>query len=40
MAEREEGIVREFLDVSVKGDFMGSLGYFADAASYRINAWN
>jgi limonene-1,2-epoxide hydrolase len=40
MAEREEVIVREFLDVSVKGDIMGSLGYFADGASYRINAWN
>lgn len=33
MAEREEGIVRAFLDASVQGDIDQVLSYFADVAS-------
>jgi len=40
MAEREEGIVRAFLDASVKGDIDQVLSYFADGGSYRMSRWH
>jgi limonene-1,2-epoxide hydrolase len=40
MSEREEGIVRSFLDVSVEGDIDKGLDYFAQDGSYQVNAWN
>ena len=40
MAEREEGIVRAFLDACVKGDIDQALSYFADEASYQMNRWH
>jgi len=40
MVEREEGIVRAFLDASVKGDIDQVLSYFADGGSYPMNRWH
>src|SRR5579864_3587780 len=40
MTEREEQIVRDFLDVFEEGDIAGSARCFARDASYRMNAWN
>jgi limonene-1,2-epoxide hydrolase len=40
MAEREEGIVRAFLDANVKGDIDQVLSYFAEGGSYQMNRWH
>ena len=39
MSEREEGIVREFLEFFVTGDVARAANYFADDGSYRTYAW-
>ncbi len=39
MAERDEGIVREFLDLFVTGDIARAADYFADDGAYRTYAW-
>jgi limonene-1,2-epoxide hydrolase len=39
MSDREEGIVRDFLD-ALTGDAAGSASYFADGGSWRLNAWH
>ena len=40
MGEREEDVVRSFLDACVTGSVAEQVGFFADGASYRVNAWH
>jgi len=39
VSEREEGIVREFLEFFVTGDVARAAKYFAEDGSYRTYAW-
>jgi limonene-1,2-epoxide hydrolase len=39
MSQREEEIVREFLDARMAGDIDGSLDFLTEDAEYRIPAW-
>jgi len=40
MSEREENIVREFIDTFIEGDVAVSVNYLAKDASYYFNAWH
>jgi limonene-1,2-epoxide hydrolase len=40
MAERHETVVRSLLQAFGTGERAAALAYFANGASYRVNAWN